>query len=96
MFYYEQHPLMIDSFSIQVCFPDFRIKGLNSSVSGRNRIEAMSSAERLLQSMVEYLIVRNRTVPSASEMEKVSLDRGINICEESPFRIEVENIIYEK
>ncbi|MGE7765707.1 type II toxin-antitoxin system HicB family antitoxin [Peribacillus sp. NPDC096540] len=96
VFYYEKHPLIIDLFSVQVCFPDFKRKGFISTVSGRNRVEALACAQELLESMVEHFIHDNKTIPDASEMEKVNLDRGINICEAAPFRIEIENIIYEK
>ncbi|USK72813.1 type II toxin-antitoxin system HicB family antitoxin [Peribacillus frigoritolerans] len=96
VFYYEKHPLIIDSFSVQVCFPDFRREGVISSVSGRNRLDALACAQELLESMVEHFIHDKKTIPDASEMEKVNLDRGINICEAAPFRIEIENITYEK
>ena len=96
VFYYEKHPLIIDSFSIQVCFPDFKRKGFTSSVSGRNRVDALACAQELLCSMVEHFIHAKKLIPDATEMEKVNVDRGINICEADPFRIEIEHIIYEK
>ena len=42
------------------------------------------------------IIHDKKTIPDASEMEKVNVDRGINICETDPFLIEIEHIIYEK
>lgn len=96
VFYYEKHPLIMDSFSVQVCFPDFKRKGFISSVSGKNRVDALVCAQELLCAMVEHIIHDKKTIPDASEMEKVNVDRGINICETDPFLIEIEHIIYEK
>ena len=76
VFYYEKHPLIIDSFSVQVCFPDFRREGIISSVSGRNRLDALACAQELLESMVEHFIHDKKTIPDASEMEKVNLEVG--------------------
>ncbi|MFJ7679581.1 hypothetical protein ACIQXQ_16190 [Peribacillus sp. NPDC097198] len=96
VFYYEKHPLIMDSFSIQVCFPDFKRKGFTSSVSGRDRGDALACAQELLCSMVEHFIHSKKLIPDATKMEKVNVDRGINICEADPFRIEIEHITYEK
>lgn len=97
VFYYEWHPLLDERFSVHVRFPDLIEAGLPASTSGIDQSDATASAKKLLQAMLEQIQYQNYIIPSASPIEKISIDRGINISDvQNLFRIEIKNITIDE